>query len=324
MISQLLDPQLNTREALKEDDRGALQRLVTPLLAEGVRPDIFTITNIEQLLDKTRLTVVVDKYNVPVKYWPYAGEVQLTYSRVKLDDVVSTYGNVVRIDLPNTVRGVMASYFSTHGLFDRSTQFVDGPISTWELKDIVVAENSFLLSGSAQFNILPVQRLLGDVLSVAGVAGFRTLVNFESSAIDLIVSQLNDNNPGLPYPLQSMEMSLSNPQVLTGYVYDNTSVIMTASGDGQYLGSQEIVYSRFNFAWYNGGEQFYIEGPSRPTVEYILDQVSAATGYPLSISDVVETTYPIQSSGQLETLSVSFRPDNLRYVGEITVDYRAQ
>ncbi|MNF18122.1 hypothetical protein D3C80_2220240 [compost metagenome] len=47
------------------------------------------------------------------------------------------------------------------------------------------------------------------------------------------------------------------------------------------------------------------------------------TGFPIAVADVITQTYANVPSGEVETLTIAFRDDNLRFTGELTIDYKA-
>ncbi|MOA42431.1 hypothetical protein D3C78_1644780 [compost metagenome] len=131
------------------------------------------------------------------------------------------------------------------------------------------------------------------------------------------------NNTSLPYPLEPALMTFGDPQKVSGYRYDNTTITVSAVGDGFYLGSVELTYSRYDFGWSQGGAQFLVNGPGTPTTQYMLNAVAQQTGFPIVLADVNIETYPPVPSGELSTLTITFKDTNLRYTGELTIDYRA-
>ncbi|MNO07828.1 hypothetical protein D3C81_2301920 [compost metagenome] len=55
----------------------------------------------------------------------------------------------------------------------------------------------------------------------------------------------------------------------------------------------------------------------------MINAVAAQTGFPIVLADVDIQTYASVPSGQVDTLTITFKAANLRYAGELTIDYKA-
>ncbi len=327
MTSSILNGPSNTQAALQENDEQAFYRLLRSMVKSGVEVEGFEHTvPVSDPADPTQ--ALIDVGIAPAKsmidYWGYQDKIRLTYRRVPLSAVTARYGSVLRTDLPATTEQLMKGWFGRLGLHDRSDQFVEEPIEAFGPVTMEVKDGQFLLYGQAVFEVKPLQRQLTDVLPNRTIAGYRTPTDFDSNVKGTLIAQLTALNPDtLVYPLEADKLSMSQVEVLGGYAHDNSRIRLTAFGDGYYLGDLDVIYSRLDFGWYTMGEQIYMEGPTIPTVDYMLDQVSGQTGFPLSREDVVVVPYDPVPVGELATLTITFKPQNLRYVGELTIDYRA-
>jgi hypothetical protein len=216
----------------------------------------------------------------------------------------------------------MRIYLTSNGLFDRSGQVVDQPVTAVGNQTITFTPGQFMLYGGAAFAIKPKQRQLVDVIKETTLVGFRELGYFSNDPKERLLNQMQADNP-LPYPLEPALTSFGEPIKISGYRYDNTQIRATATGDGYYLGDVDLVYTRYDFGWSTNGSQFLVNGPSVPTTAYMVAQVALQTGFPITVQDVNVQSYPTIPSGTLETLTITFKDDNLRYTGELTIDYKA-
>ncbi len=327
MTSSILNRSGNTQAALQESDTQAFRRMLADMTKPNTPLDGFVYENIAQDSQdpaRTTLQVRIVPAQAPISQWGYQDSLELNYRRVALPAVLARYGDVVRTDLPTSVRAMMQAYFSAAGLYDRSEQFMDEPIESLGLTTISVIPEQFLLYGQGEIEVKARQRQLTEVLPNRLIQGFRGTPDFDANVILTFLEQLTAlNEDTLPYPLQPEWVSFGHPTVLGGYAHDNTRVVLTAFGEGFYIGEADITYSRLDFGWYTIGSQIFIEGPPQPTLEHILDQVSSQTGFPLHPDDVEAQVFDPVEMDTVTTLTVFFKPDNLRYVGELTVDYKA-
>lgn len=327
MTSSASNPMERLHRALSSDDRTAFEIMLGALLRPTASPAWFThgdVTEVEGS-DLVETPVSIDRSSAHISVWPYEGEVAIKYRRVKLSDLISRYGDVVRHDLPASRRQIMAAYFSSRGLHDRADQIKDGPVLTYTDHLFEVDGSPFLLEGSCALVVKPIQRALAAVVRNTKVDGFRLTSHLSQSAKALLVSQIQTGNSAtLPNPLNPALISMGDPVVLNGYRYDNTAIRVTAVGDDFYQGSVDITYSRYDFGWVTGGNQVEVSGPRTPTLQYILQQVSAITGVSIAAGDVVSRTFPTQAAGTVSTYTIEFDPASVKFVGELTVDYRAQ
>jgi len=327
MTSSILNGPSNTQAALQENDEQAFYRLLRSMVKAGVEVEGFEHS--VPVTDPANPTQALIEVGIaPAKsmidYWGYQDKIQLTYRRIPMSAMVQRYGSILRADLPVTVKTLMQGWFDRAGLYDRSEQFVEQSIATFGQHTMTIKDGQFLLYGGAPFEVKPLQRQLIDVLPNRTVTGFRTPTDFDTNVKAVLLSQLTAANPDtLPYPLEIDRITLSPVEVMGGYAHDNSRIRLTASGEGYYLGDLDVIYSRLDFGWYTMGDQIYMEGPPLPTLNYILNQASTQTGFPLSSDDVVATTFSKLTVGDLATLTIAFKPQNLRYVGELTIDYRA-
>lgn len=324
MTSTILSPQVRADKALRETDSEVFVSMLQRVLKSGVTAQGFVYGDpVAASGDTSTLNVSVDRDLSPVEHWQYTDSVQLTYKRIPLTAVTNRYGNVLRADLPTTVREVVKDYLLGLGFHDRSAQFTDANITTYGNETVTVGEGSLLLHGSAPFTVRPLQRQLSTVLSNTTVAGFKVPTDFTTGPEELLYSQLEAaNTDTLPYPLESDKTSIGTLEVVSGYRDDNTRATITATGDGYYLGSVQVIYTRVDLGWYSNGEQYLVDGPRTPNLSDILDNLSTQIGLPLTITDVRPQNFTQLPVGSVTTLTIPFTEDNLRYVGEITVDYR--
>jgi len=270
----------------------------------------------------TQVSVARNKAHISV--WPYTAPIDIQYKRISLPALKARYGEVIRADLPSTTRELVSIYLHSNGLFDRSEQFADGPVSQLGSLTLAVEGDQFLIHGIADFVIKPLQRFLAQVIKVTTVNGFRSVNDFQTDATAELLTQVQAlNTTTLPYEFEPPRMTLSTPLKLNSRAEDNTSITVTASGDGYYLGDVTVVYSRYDFGWGAGGSQHYMEGPSLPTTQYMVAEVERLTGFPVSLDDVEIETYANVALGELATLTIFFKAESLRYTGELTIDYRA-
>jgi hypothetical protein len=327
MTSQTLNGAALTVAALKESDQEAFERLLRGMLKSGIDPTAFEHGPIEADPESAQHAVTdvkVARSKAHISLWAYRDTLPIRYRRIHLDAVKARFGNVIRADLPSTSRELMSIYFHENQLHDRSAAVVDEPVMQLGTIEIAMTEQQFLLYGASQFTVKPLQRQLQAVITTSVIPGFRSASDFDSDAVEHLMNQvIATNQASLPYPLEPDLLRWGQPAVKGGYAHDNTSIILTAEGDGYYLGDIELTYTRMDFGWATGGNQHYVEGPTTPTTAYMIQRVSALTGYPISLEDVVAEVYPAVPSGGLETLTIFFKPECLRYVGELTIDYRA-
>lgn len=327
MTSQTLNGAQAGQAALKGSDREAFVRLLSSMLKAGINADSFEhgpITPDPANSQYATTSVKVDRSNAHISLWGYQDSVPIRYRRIPLSALKTRFGGVIRADLPATKRELMAIYFGDHELHDRSSQILDEPVTDLGEVTMTVTENQFLLYGEASYTVKPFQRQLATVLTETTLPGFRTLVDFDPAPQELMINQMQAaNQVSLPFPLEPELISFGLPEKISGYALDNTQIVATYGGDGFYLGQATLVYSRLDFGWRTEGNQHYMEGPSTPTTQFMIDQVSRLTGFPISLNDVTIEAYAPIASGQLETLTVFFKPECLRYTGELTIDYRA-
>ncbi len=327
MTSQTLNGAALTVAALKESDQEAFARLLRGMLKSGIDPTAFEhgpIVADPESAQHAVTDVKVSRNKAHISLWPYRDALPIRYRRVHLDAVKTRFGAVIRADLPSTTQELMAIYFHENQLHDRSAAVVAAPVTQLGAVEIALSEQQFLLYGTSQFTVKPLQRQLQDVIATTTVIGFRNTADFDAPAVEHLFGQVAAANQAtLPYPLEPDLLRLGQPVVKGGYARDNTSIVLTAFGDGYYLGDVELTYTRMDFGWATGGNQHYVEGPTKPTTAYMIQRVSALTGYPISLEDVETEVYSNVPIGELETLTIFFKPDSLRYVGELTIDYRA-
>lgn len=327
MTSSILNGQGNSQAALQESDAAAFKRLLRSMVRAGV--DVEGMVHGPVTDDPNdplygQVNVSIAPSQSSIEYWGYQDSIELKYRRIPFQGVVARYGEVLRTDLPTDSRTLMKAYFSRNGLYDRSEQIRPTAVDANGRVELAVEPGQFLLQGSAVFEIKPLQRQLATVLTERTVGGFREPNDFESDTKAALLAQLTARNTAtLPYALQPEFTHLGHPENIGGAAFDNTSIAVSAHGEGYYLGTVSVVYSRLNFGWYTVGEQIYMEGPPVPTVDFMLNEVSRQTGFPVDRSDVIVESFDRLSSGELATLTIFFKPDNLRYTGELTIDYRA-
>ncbi|MNZ78921.1 hypothetical protein D3C78_975140 [compost metagenome] len=268
--------------------------------------------------------VSVDRSKADVALWGYQNSLDIRYRRISLDALKAKYGSVIRADVPTTAKELMAVYLSANGLADRSTQVVDRPITALGNVSLQIADGQFMLYGTSTFTLKPKQRQLVDVIKDTTLNGFRAVGDFTGTATARLIANMGtENTASLPYPLEPALLTFGVPEKVSGYRYDNTKIKVTASGDGYYLGTVDLIYSRYDFGWSQGGAQFLVQGPSIPTTQYMINAVAAQTGFPIVLADVDIQTYASVPSGQVDTLTITFKAANLRYAGELTIDYKA-
>ncbi len=326
MSSQILSgPQL-TLTALQESDQEAFKRLLANVLKSNVDSSAFIyhdITPDSENSDFASLTCSIARERAHISLWPYQDEQVLKYRRVSLDALKNVLGDTVRADLPTTVHEMMSIYLTSTGYHDRSSQFQDVAINEFGTVTVSVKPEQFLLYGTTSFTLKPKQRQLIVVLPILEVDGFRELGDFLGDWRRLLVDNLDRTNDGtLPFELELEWMTFGSPQKVSGYRYNNTTIQVSAFGEGYYLGDVDVTYTRYDFGWATEGSQFLVTGPTVPTTEYMLGKVAEITGFPLTTEDVIWETYPKVTAGNLSTLTIVFKDDNPRYTGELTIDYK--
>lgn len=326
MPSQILSGAQLTLAALKESDQEAFQRLLGSLLTAGVDASGFQYGPIRVEADAqfAKTAVSINRSKADVSLWGYQNSQDIRYRRIALAALKSKFGSTIRADLPTTTKELMAIFCHANGLADRSDQVVNAPVNALGNVTLTMNPGQFLLYGSDTFVLKPKQRQLVDVIADTTLSGFRAAADFTGEATARLITQMQtDNNATLPYPLEPARMTFGTPEKISGYRYDNTKIVVTASGDGYYLGNVELVYTRYDFGWSQSGAQFMVQGPSVPTTMYMIAAVAQQTGLPITLVDVEIDTYQPVPSGELATLTIVFRADNLRYTGELTIDYKA-
>jgi hypothetical protein len=325
MSLQILSGAQVTQHALRESDQEAFKRLLGFLLKPGVDPGAFKYSDIQGDvidLDVTTANVSIDRRKANIDLWARQDDVAIKYRRTSLEAIKQRFGGVIRADLPATKQELLSIYLTGHGLYDRGAQAIDGNVLEIGNLTLEINEGEFLVYGLTTFELKPFQRQLDDILVNKKILGFRTSADFEWNPTDLLSDQLSSLNEGIPYPLEPELMSYGTPVKLSGYRYDNTSIEVTAFGDGFYLGTTALIYTRFDFGWANVGSQYLVDGPTRPTASWMLSAISEQTGLPLSLDDIVVEAYDELEPGIVQTLTIFFKEDNLRYAGELTIDYR--
>ncbi|MCY1285787.1 hypothetical protein D9M68_17890 [compost metagenome] len=327
MPLQILNSAQVTLLALQESDQEAFKRLLGFLLRAGVEPGAFKYSNIQGDavdLDVTTADISVDRRKANIDLWTHQDSVSIKYRRTSLEAIKQRFGNVIRADLPTTKQELLSIFLAANGLYDRGSQAIDGSVLELGPLSLEIGEGEFLIYGSSEFELKPFQRQLDDVLEFKTLPGFRTVTDFEDSANDTLFGQLDVlNASAVRYPLEPELLEYATPIKLSGYRYDNTSIEVTAFGDGYYLGTTTIVYSRYDFGWANIGSQYLVDGPSTPSTQLMISSISAQTGLPISLSDVVIESYAPVPPGEVQTLTIFFKEECLRYTGELTIDYRA-
>lgn len=327
MPLQILNNAQVTLLALKESDQEAFQRLLGFLLKPGIDPTAFMYTNIVgdiEDIDYANAIVSVDRRKANIELWSRQDNIQIKYRRTPLQALSSRFGSVIRADLPSTKKELFSIFLGRQGLYDRGDQVIDEVVDSLGMITIEANDGEFLIYGSTEFEIKPFQRYLEDVLQVYTLPGFRVTDDFDTPPTAQLFSQLDSlNGSAIPYPLEPEFITYGVPVKVSGYRYDNTTIEITAFGDGYYLGSATLTYTRYDFGWANVGSQYLVDGPVVPSTQVIINAIADQTGFPISLDDVVIETYDPIPSGEVQTLTVFFKEDNLRYTGELTVDYRA-
>lgn len=327
MPSQTLNGTQLTLAALQESDQEAFELLLGTMLKKGTDPAGFehgAVTADSTDANYANTTVTIAREKSHVSLWPYQGSQAVRYRRIGLPALKARFGGTIRADLPTTTRKLMQIYLTANNLFDRSNQIVDAPVTAVGNVTLSCLAGQFMLYGSTAFAVKPKQRQLVDVIKETKLLGFRTAGYFSNDAKTRLLSQMAaDNGPTLPYPLEPALTTFSTPRKVSGYQYDNTEITATAAGDGYYLGSVDLTYTRYDFGWSQSGAQFLVTGPAIPTTQYMIAAVAAQTGFPIVLADVDVVTYSKVNSGEVETLTITFKADNLRYTGELTIDYKA-
>lgn len=327
MTSPLLNPGQLWLGVVRGSDEEAFQSLLSIMLKPGIDPKSFVhgaVTPDPSDPNKVTTPVSVSRAKADISLWPYTDSLAISYKRVKLSEVANYFGNTIRVDFPTTIKEMMAVYFSRLGLHDRSDQVIDGNVDDLGVYEVSAIPGMAFIEGSTSFIVKPFQRQLTEVLQTTTIDGFRVAADMQS--VDdrvFLLDQLSAVNPDLRYPLEYENLSFDTPVNISGYARNNTSVVLTARGDGVHIGEIEIIYTRHDFAWSTGGNQHYVEGPSVPTTQYMIDKVTELTGFQIKITDVIVETYSAIQSGELETLTIFFNPESTRYAGELTIDYRA-
>jgi len=296
------------------------------MLKSGSDPAAFTrgtVTKDPAAADYAFCNVSVAREKADVSLWPYQGSQQIRWKRVSLASLAARFGTVIRADTPISAKELFSIYTSANGLADRSKDIVDKQITAFGTVTLNVAEgDNFLLYGSTTFTFKPKQRQLVDVIKDTTLAGFRLVTDFAPVPKQVFMNQIAADN-ALLYPLEPNLLTLGTPSKVSGYQYDNTKIRLTASGDGYYLGSVDLVYTRYDFGWSTQGSQLLVSGPTKPTTAYMVSKVFELTGFPVTVDDVIVETYPNVAVGTVETLTITFKANNLRYAGELTIDYKA-
>lgn len=327
MPSQTLSGTQLSLTALQESDQQAFERLLSSMLKKDIDPSGFTrgavtVDATDGNYANTPVSVARAKANVSL--WPYQGNQSIRYRRISMAALKTRFGSTIRADLPTTTRKLMQIFMTANGLFDRSAQVVDAPVPAVGNVTITFTAGQFLLYGGTAFAVKPFQRQLKDVIKDTTLPGFRVVGDFSNADKTRLMDQMTaDNTANLPYPLEPALTTFGAPTKLTGYRYDNTKIRATATGDGYYLGYVDLIYTRYDFGWSTNGSQFLVTGPSTPTTAYMIAQVAAQTGFPITLADVNVQSYPPVASGQVDTLTITFKDANLRYTGELTIDYKA-
>lgn len=327
MTSPLLNPGQLWLGVVRGSDEEAFQSLLSIMLKPGIDTKSFVhgaVTVDPSDPNKVTTPVSVSRAKADISLWQYTDSLAISYKRVKLSEIANYFGNVIRVDFPTTKKEMMAVYFSLLNLHDRSDQIVDGEVSDIGVFEVSAVPGMAFLEGATSFTVKPFQRQLSEVLQTTKVDGFRNPEEFTGNDDRIfLLDQIAAANADLRYPLEYENLSFDAPVNISGYARDNTSVVLTARGDGVHIGNVEIVYTRHDFGWSTGGNQHYVEGPSVPTTQYMIDKVTELTGYQIKISDVIVEPYSVIQSGELETLTIFFNPESTRYAGELTIDYRA-
>lgn len=324
MSSTILDSNTLAEQALSSTDEEVFTSLLDMSLEDGVPRKGFRYTLIPSASKEATIKISVDRSKADVSIWPNAGEFELSYKRIGLSDLTSVRGNVVRLTLPATKRDVAKQLFEQNEFHDRSASIVDGVVADFGDVELECDDNSLLLYGSTLIDFRHEQFPIYEVVKLSTLDGFREPSNFTSHFMTELTDQLLAvNSASMPFPVDITQMSLSQIEQVSEYAHDNTTAILEGFGDNIYIGEIEITYSRLNFAWYTLGTQYYVEGPSVVSVDAIIDAVTTQSGFPLTRDDIVIPNFPSIVQGELDTLTILFKPDNPRYVGELTVDYRA-
>ena len=327
MSSQTLNGSQLTLTALQESDQEAFKRLLSTLLKANIDPSAFVYSGV--VTDPTdseyaKLSCSIAREKAHISLWPYQDSQTLKYKRVGLPALKDMLGGTVRADLPTTVREMMSIYLTGAGLHDRSDQFQDTAVTGFGAVQVSVSPEQFLIYGATTLTLKPKQRQLPIVLPILEIPGFRELSDFSLDWKRVLIADLDEvNATTLPYNLELEWLSFDTPKKISGYRYNNTTISMTSFGEGYYLGTVDVTYTRYDFGWATEGSQFLVQGPEIPTTQYMLSKVAAITGFPLTVEDVILTTYPKVTKGGLSTLTIVFKENNLRYTGELTIDYKA-
>lgn len=315
-------------DALKVSDKEAFEMLLSKLLRPGIPVDSFSHDvplRENQFQVRSSVFVKVAESNANAALRPYQGSLKISYNSIGLNDIGVKYGKVVRAEIPTTTQEVMSHYFKANGLYDRSALFVNDPITQLGERTFFLKPESFLLATAFNFIVKPIQHLLADVVLVDHIPGFRTAADTQLPVKQVLSKQVEEANPTtVIHPFDTSLIDFTGPTSLNGAQFDNSSTTMGAIGDdGHYKGIKRVYYTRFNFAWYDNGRPIFMTGPAVPTTAYIVAQVAKLTGFNVVESDMRRVTLDAVPKGTVETITLPFLNSNQRYVGDITVDYKA-
>lgn len=326
MTSNLLNGQQLSMAALKQDDQGAFRTLLGTMLKPGFDPSNFKYNAVTEVSGKqTSIEVSVAKEKSKVRMWVYRDPVEIKYNRITLAELVSRHGNVVYVDFPAQFADVFSSYLTSRSFWDRGFDVDWGNVNQPGNVVLTAIPSSFLLNGSASFNVKQAPKYLNDVVKITTLDLFYPEVGMNGNAAVQMLNAINSLNLAtLPRPMTAGEVGFDVPVVTSEYDGVNTRITLKNTGSEVYLGEVFIDYHRVNFSWLFNGTQLVMSGPSKPTSQYVLDKVIAITGFTMTIDDIVTQVYDSIPSGETSTITVFVNAASLRYVGEITIDYTAE
>lgn len=332
MTSSLFNGMSLTEAALRQDDQVAFQALLGPLLKSNVQPTIFVYKDIT-LVDGTTTTMLVSvsKEKTPVNMWVYHDNVEITYNRLALSSLIDSYGNEVAVDFPTTYEEVFRTYLLSEGLYDRGIDVVPGTVESPSTVTLVAVDHSFMLTGSAEFNVVQLTKYLGDVVKNTTPDIFYLDKGLDGDPVDELLAKVSEDNINtLPRPILSSDVGVRILEITSEYDEVNTRAELYSNGSAVFQDKVEINYHRINFAWLYNGVQIEVSGPAVPNFRSLANQITSITGYPFYLApsghsrdndDLINPQFGPQSRDEPTTLTIFVNPNSLRYVGEITINY---
>jgi hypothetical protein len=158
-------------------------------------------------------------------------------------------------------------------------------------------------------------------------------------SLDLLVSLINQSNPGLPVPVTKTNVKFGTPAVYTpsGGAIQNTSIKVTALASGQFIGNDSLTYRRLDMGTLFRSVPIAIfkyspaaTNASPYKISDLLNDINTKYGLSLTTADIVDGALPagttnaqpaigLAAGTRNASINVAMASNSYGYVGSFTL-----